>query len=105
MINQGKLANAPFQYPAPANCPRMIRHQEQKWFYELSNVRRTFLNGIQAHPSVSRLIPTDENSHVIPPLKVMQRAGAANVDVSPYRYYLDSVQPGHDEYRVGDGKF
>jgi hypothetical protein len=96
MIGQGLAAKAPFKYPVPSKSPKMVRHQEINYNLYLYT-DRTSMGGVQPHSSVSRLIsgPVDEVVQT-PRLKL---------DVTPYIYYLDSVAPGNDEYRVGERRF
>jgi hypothetical protein len=96
MIEQGQAAGAPFKYPSVSGGPKMLRHQDINYNLFLYT-DRTGLGGIPAHPSASRLVagPVDE----------VIRAPRQGVDVTPYTYYLDSIAPGNDEYRVGDRRF
>jgi RHS repeat-associated protein len=96
MIDQGLAAGAPFKYPTTSKSPRMIRHQEINYDLFLY-ANRNGLGGIQPHASVSRLISGPVNKIV--------RTPRFGVDVTPYTYYLDSVAPGNDEYRIGDRRF
>jgi RHS repeat-associated protein len=96
MIDQGRSAGASFSYPSPSKSPKMVRHQEIRYNIYLYNNRRG-LGGVAPHPSVSRLVAG--------PVGRVVRTPRLGLDVTPYTYYLDSVAPGNDEYRVGDRRF
>jgi RHS repeat-associated protein len=96
MIDQGRSAGAPFKYPTPTKSPWMMRHQEINYNLFLY-MDRSGLGGIPPHPSVSRLIagPVDQTV----------RTPRYGVDVTRYLYYIDSIAPRNNEYRVGDRRF
>ena len=96
MIDQGLAAGAPFKYPTPSKSPKMVRHQAINYNLFLYT-DRVGLGGVAPHPSVSRLVAG-------PAVRVV-RTPRLGLDVTPYTYYMDSVAPGNEEYRVGDRRF
>ncbi len=96
MIDQGRMAGAPFKYPTTTKGSKMHRHQEINYNLFLY-ADRIGLAGVTPHSSVARLVTG--------PIDRVERTPQFGVDVTPYTYYLEYIAPGNDEYRIGDRKF